>query len=88
MLLRNFFIADGIYIVYMLGADGEIETIILWYRISAWVKINYHLARNERICWVISVKKSETRKDHVRRTVTELIDGKRRPCCWAGCPHR
>jgi uncharacterized protein YdeI (YjbR/CyaY-like superfamily) len=46
------------------------------------------LARNEWICWVISVKKSETRKQHVKRVCTELIEGMRRPCCWAGCPHR
>lgn len=45
------------------------------------------LARNEWICWVISVKKEETRKDHVKRVVSELKDGMRRPCCWAGCVH-
>ncbi|MBN2354017.1 MAG: YdeI/OmpD-associated family protein [Spirochaetales bacterium] len=46
------------------------------------------LARNEWICWVISVKKPETRKEHVRRTRTELKEGMRRPCCWIGCIHR
>lgn len=46
------------------------------------------LARNEWICWVEFVKKEETRIDHVRRTVSELKDGMRRPCCWIGCPHR
>lgn len=46
------------------------------------------LARNEWICWVTFVKKEETRKDHVRRVVTELKQGKRRPCCWVGCMHR
>jgi uncharacterized protein YdeI (YjbR/CyaY-like superfamily) len=46
------------------------------------------LARNEWICWVISNKKPETRSNHVERTVTELLEGKRRPCCWMGCPHR
>ncbi len=46
------------------------------------------LARNEWICWVESVKKPETRKIHLERTRTELIEGKRRPCCWAGCRHR
>ena len=46
------------------------------------------LARNEWICWVTSVKKPETRKYHIKRVCTELIKGKRRPCCWAGCPHR
>jgi uncharacterized protein YdeI (YjbR/CyaY-like superfamily) len=46
------------------------------------------LARNEWICWVISNKKAETRENHVKRTREELIAGKRRPCCWAGCRHR
>jgi hypothetical protein len=46
------------------------------------------LARNEWICWVTFVKKDETRKEHVERTVTELKEGMRRPCCWLGCTHR
>ncbi len=46
------------------------------------------LARNEWICWTISVKQQKTRDDHVRRVVEELIEGKRRPCCWIGCIHR
>lgn len=46
------------------------------------------LARNEWICWTISVKTPETRANHVRRVVTELVGGKRRPCCWIGCIHR
>src|ERR1700722_19196754 len=46
------------------------------------------LARNEWICWTISVKKAETRKEHVERVRTELKEGMRRPCCWIGCIHR
>lgn len=46
------------------------------------------LARNEWICWCISNKKEETRRDHIDRTVIELMQGKRRPCCWLGCNHR
>ncbi len=46
------------------------------------------LSRNEWICWTISVKLEATRKDHVKRTVSELIEGMRRPCCWIGCIHR
>ncbi len=46
------------------------------------------LSRNEWICWTISVKKSETRKEHVGRVVSELKEGMRRPCCWLGCIHR
>ncbi len=46
------------------------------------------LARNEWICWVESVKKEETRKEHVERVCSELKEGMRRPCCWMGCIHR
>jgi uncharacterized protein YdeI (YjbR/CyaY-like superfamily) len=46
------------------------------------------LAQNEWICWIITTKKPETRANHISRTITELLEGKRRPCCWAGCPHR
>ena len=46
------------------------------------------VTRNEWICWVTWVKRDDTRKDHVRRTVSELIEGMRRPCCWIGCIHR
>lgn len=46
------------------------------------------LARNEWICWVITTKKQQTRDNHVTRVITELLEGKRRPCCWMGCPHR
>lgn len=46
------------------------------------------LARNEFICWCISPKKPETRAHHIERVAEELLEGKRRPCCWPGCPHR
>ena len=46
------------------------------------------LARNEWICWNTSVKQEATRLNHIQRTVTELQQGKRRPCCWIGCIHR
>ena len=46
------------------------------------------LARNEWICWVTIVKKPETRQEHIERLCEQLLEGKRRPCCWPGCPHR
>ncbi len=55
--------------------------------LAAWEDIT-PLARNEWICWIESVKKPETRALHIKRTRTELKEGKRRPCCWAGCIHR
>ncbi len=53
----------------------------------AWESLT-PLARNEWICWVTFVKQVKTREDHVQRTVRELQEGKRRPCCWLGCTHR
>lgn len=46
------------------------------------------LARNEWICWTTFVKKEETRKEHVKQTLSKLKGGSRRPCCWIGCIHR
>lgn len=54
---------------------------------NAWEDIT-PIARNEWICWVISAVKPETRIKRIKRTVSELKAGKRRPCCWAGCIHR
>lgn len=46
------------------------------------------LGRNEWICWMISPKKQETRDAHLVRLQEDVLAGKRRPCCWPGCPHR
>lgn len=46
------------------------------------------LARNEWICWVISGKKAETRDIRIKKALSKMKGGMRRPCCWAGCPHR
>lgn len=54
---------------------------------DAWEDIT-PLARNEFICWTEDAKKPETRTRRIRRTNEELIEGKRRPCCWPGCSHR
>lgn len=54
---------------------------------EAWNDIT-PLARNEWVCWITSVKKNETRKNHLERVKNDLIKGKRRPCCFPGCPHR
>src|SRR2546423_14227595 len=55
--------------------------------LAAWENLT-PLARNEWICWTISVKKPETRREHVERVCSELKEGMRRPCCWYGCIHR
>ena len=54
---------------------------------KAWQSLT-PLARNEWICWAVTVKQQKTRDDHVKRVVSELKDGMRRPCCWIGCIHR
>jgi len=55
--------------------------------LAAWEDIT-PLARNEWICWIQSPKKAETRRKRIAWGCSSLRDGKRRPCCWPGCPHR
>ncbi|MCC6934476.1 MAG: YdeI/OmpD-associated family protein [Candidatus Yanofskybacteria bacterium] len=54
---------------------------------SVWADIT-PLARNEWICWVTSAKQSETRERRIAVGLDKMRKGMRRPCCWAGCPHR
>lgn len=54
---------------------------------SIWEDIT-PLARNEWICWIESAKKVETRERRIKIMLDKLKKGDRRPCCWAGCPHR
>lgn len=62
-----------------LAADSKV--LALWEDITP-------LARNEFICWVENAKQIETRQRRIKRTCEELLEGKRRPCCWVGCIHR
>ena len=55
--------------------------------LAAWQDIT-PLARNEFICWITSAKQDETRARRIRIAKDKLNRGERRPCCWAGCPHR
>ena len=55
--------------------------------LAAWENISVK-ARNEWICWTVSVKQDKTRQEHVKRVCSELAEGIRRPCCWVGCIHR
>jgi len=57
------------------------KVLVLWNKLTP-------LARNEWICYVTIVKKAETRLDHLVRLQEDLLKGKKRPCCWPGCPHR
>lgn len=60
---------------------GNRKALSTWENISA-------IARNEWICWTVTVKQEKTRKNHIERACNELAEGKRRPCCWVGCIHR
>ena len=55
--------------------------------LATWEDIT-PLARNEWICWIQSATKPETRRKRINRGCSNLGEGKRRPCCWPGCPHR
>lgn len=46
------------------------------------------LGRNEFLCWIDDAKQAATRERRIRRTCEELLEGRKRPCCWAGCIHR
>lgn len=52
-----------------------------------WDKLT-PLAQNEWICYVTTGKQESTKQEHLRRTQEDLRKGKKRPCCWPGCPHR
>ena len=59
----------------------DFEALVTWEDITP-------LARNEWICWIQSARKPETRRKRIHWGCSNLRDGKRRPCCWPGCPHR
>lgn len=74
-------------VVHELPADLEILLASDPAALAKWEDITA-LARNEWICWIEAVKKPETRRAHIERASSDLKAGKRRPCCWPGCPHR
>ena len=61
--------------------ESDPQVLALWQGLTP-------LGRNEFICWVEDAKKAETRERRITRTREELLEGKKRPCCWAGCIHR
>lgn len=78
-------IADGIF--HEVPTDMQKALISDTNILEKWNKLS-PIQRNEWICWVTIVKKSETRSEHIQRMIEELLEGKRKPCCWPGCPHR
>lgn len=73
--------------VHEAGADlqaalrSDMEALELWEKLTP-------LGRNEFICWVDDAKQAKTRQRRIERTREELLEGKKRPCCWVGCIHR
>lgn len=63
------------------GISADPKALAVWKDITP-------LARNEWICWVTSAKQEKTRERRIEVGVSKLRSGMRRPCCWAGCPHR
>jgi uncharacterized protein YdeI (YjbR/CyaY-like superfamily) len=78
-------IATGV--VHEVPADLEEALLANSRTLELWNSLT-PLARNEWICWITAVKKEETRAEHIERMRSQLEEGKRRPCCWPGCPHR
>jgi hypothetical protein len=78
-------IADGT--VHRLPADLRKALTSAPAALVAWQSLT-PLARNEWICWTVTVKQQKTRDEHIKRVVSELKEGMRRPCCWLGCIHR
>lgn len=74
-------------VVHTVPKDIKVLLIEKPLLLAAWEDIT-PLARNEWLCWIESAKKAETRLSRISRLVNDLPNGKRRPCCWPGCPHR
>jgi hypothetical protein len=60
---------------------ADLRLLALWEELTP-------LGRNEFICWVDDAKQAKTRLRRIARTCEELLEGRKRPCCWAGCIHR
>ena len=74
-------------VVHDLPADFKKALIADAKALDTWEDIT-PLARNEWICWIESAKQAETRTRRIEWGCSNLKEGKRRPCCWSGCPHR
>lgn len=63
------------------------KTLIECELVEVWENLT-PIGRNEFICWIEDAKQEKTRIKRISRTVEEINEGKKRPCCWAGCIHR
>lgn len=83
--MKNHAIAGGV--VHTVPTDIKVALLGNIALLEKWNNLT-PLARNEWICWTTIVKQEATRKDHIKRLSEEILEGKKRPCCWPGCPHR
>jgi hypothetical protein len=74
-------------LVHKLPAD-LVSALTKTKKVSALWESLTPIARNEFICWVEDAKQKATREKRIKRTVEELLEGQKRPCCWVGCIHR
>lgn len=78
-------VAEGV--VHKVPADFKKVLIASPKLLAFWNGLT-PLARNEWICWITSGAKAETRGIRIEKGLSKMRGGMRRPCCWAGCPHR
>ena len=83
--MTNITIEEGV--VHNVPDDLKKVLLSLPELLEKWNKLT-PLSRNEWICWTTIVKQEKTRKEHIERLREEIIEGRKRPCCWPGCPHR
>lgn len=84
---RNFRKKSSLGLVHKMPGDLKKAIKSIPLALGAWKDIT-PLAQNEFVCWVLDAKKPETRISRIERTCNDLVNGKRRPCCWMGCNHR
>jgi len=83
--MTNTTIEEGV--VHNVPEDLKVVLLNSSELLEKWNKLT-PLARNEWICWTTIVIQEKTRKEHIKRLSDDIIEGKKRPCCWPGCPHR
>ncbi|MEI7632503.1 MAG: YdeI/OmpD-associated family protein [bacterium] len=74
-------------LVHKIPVDLEISLTKNDKASALWNGIS-QIARNEFLCWVENAKQQKTRDRRIKRTIEELLEGQKRPCCWVGCIHR
>ena len=74
-------------LVHKIPVDLEISLTKNDSASALWNDIS-QIARNEFLCWIENAKQQKTRDRRIKRTIEELLEGQKRPCCWVGCIHR